>query len=148
VSHDLIFQIVNWGVIPFWLLLVVLPHWGLTQILVHSIAIPLLLGVAYAWYLTTGAFGVEGASFSSLEGVMVFFSAPGAVLAGWIHYLVFDLFIGAWQVRDAKRRGINHWFVIPCLFFTLMAGPIGLLLYLVVRLALSKGGWSLIEQDA
>jgi len=147
-SHDLIFQIVNWGVIPFWLLLVVLPHWGLTQILVHSIAIPLLLGVAYAWYLTTGAFGVEGGSFSSLEGVMVFFSAPGAVLAGWIHYLVFDLFIGAWQVRDAKRRGINHWFVIPCLFFTLMAGPIGLLLYLVVRLALSKGGWSLIEQDA
>jgi len=146
-SHDLVFQIVNFGVIPFWILLVILPHWGLTQILVHSIAIPLLLGVAYAWFLTQGL-GIEGGSFSSLEGVMVFFSAPAAVLAGWIHYLVFDLFIGAWQVRDAKRRGINHWFVIPCLFFTLMAGPIGLLLYLVVRLALSKGGWSLTEQDA
>jgi len=146
-SHDLVFQIVNFGVIPFWILLVILPHWGLTQILVHSIAVPLLLGVAYAWFLTQGL-GIEGGSFSSLEGVMVFFSAPAAVLAGWIHILVFDLFIGAWQVRDAKRRGINHWFVIPCLFFTLMAGPIGLLLYLVVRLALSKGGWSLTEQDA
>lgn len=144
-THDLIFQIVNWGVIPFWVLLAVLPHWSLTQFLVHSVAIPLLLGVAYAWFLTTGL-GVEGASFMSLEGVMLFFAAPSAVLAGWIHYLVFDLFIGAWQVRDAKRRGISHWFVIPCLFFTLMAGPIGLLLYLVLRFALSRGGWSLIEE--
>lgn len=144
-THDLIFQIVNWGVIPFWVLLAVLPHWGLTQFLVHSVAVPLLLGVAYAWFLTTGL-GVEGASFTSLEGLMLFFAAPSAVLAGWIHYLVFDLFIGAWQVRDAKRRGISHWFVIPCLFFTLMAGPIGLLLYLVLRFALSRGGWSLIEE--
>jgi hypothetical protein len=146
-SHELVFAIVNWGVIPFWLLLAVLPHWGPTQFLVHSVAIPLLLGIAYAWFLATGAFAVEGASFSTLHGVMLFFDSPGAVLAGWIHYLVFDLFIGAWQVRDARRRGINHWFVIPCLFFTLMAGPIGLLLYVVLRFALSKGGWSLIETE-
>jgi len=144
-SHELIFQIVNWGVIPFWLLLAVLPHWGLTQFLVHSVAIPLLLGVAYAWFLTTGAFSVEGAGFFSLAGIHAFFANDAAALAGWIHYLVFDLFIGAWQVRDAKRRGISHWLVVPCLFFTLMAGPIGLLLYLVLRFALSKGGWSLIE---
>lgn len=145
-SHDLVFQIVNWAVLPFWILLAALPHWGPTRFLVHSVAIPLLLGIAYAWFLTTGL-GVEGGSFTSLDGVKVFFANDGAVIAGWIHYLVFDLFIGAWEVRDAKRRGINHWFVIPCLFFTLMAGPIGLLLYLVLRFAVSKGGWSLIEDD-
>ena len=146
-THEFVFSVATWGVFPFWLLLAVLPHWGPTQFLVHSVAIPLLLGIAYAWYIATGAFGVEGASFSTLEGVMLFFTVPGAVVAGWIHYLVFDLFIGAWEVRDAKRRGISHWFVLPCLFFTLMVGPIGLLLYLVLRSALSKGGWSLIEDN-
>ena len=146
-THELVFMIVNWGVIPFWLLLAILPQWSFSQFLVHSVAIPILLGVAYAWYLTQGL-GVEGGSFSSLDGIQIFFADDAAALAGWIHYLVFDLFIGAWEVRDARRRGINHWFVVPCLFFTLMAGPIGLLLYLVLRMALSKGGWSLIEDDA
>ena len=146
-THEFVFMIVNWGVIPFWLLLAILPHWSASQFLVHSVAIPILLGVAYAWYLTQGL-GVEGGSFSSLAGVQTFFTDGAAALAGWIHYLVFDLFIGAWEVRDARRRGISHWFVVPCLFFTLMAGPIGLLLYLVLRMALSKGGWSLVEDDA
>ncbi len=146
-TPELVFLIVNGSVIPFWLLLAILPHWGPTQFLVHSVAIPLLLGVAYAWFLTQGL-GVEGASFSSLAGVQTFFTDDAAALAGWIHYLVFDLFIGAWEVRDARRRGISHWFVLPCLFFTLMAGPIGLLLYLVLRFALSRGGWLVIEDNA
>ena len=66
------------------------------------------------------------------------FSVPQAVLAGWIHYLVFDLFVGAWEVRDAKRLGISHWFILPCLFFTLMLGPIGLLLYFILRWAMRR----------
>jgi uncharacterized membrane protein YraQ (UPF0718 family) len=81
---------------------------------------------------------VEGGGFSSLEGVMILFQSPTAVFGGWIHYLVFDLFIGAWIVRDAKRQGINHWFTLPILFATLMAGPAGLLLYLLLRLALKR----------
>jgi hypothetical protein len=64
---------------------------------------------------------------------MIGFAAPHLVLAGWIHYLIFDLFIGAWETRDAARRGIAHLWVIPCLLATLMAGPLGLLLYVVVR---------------
>ncbi len=143
-SLEFLFTVFNWGIIPFWILLAVLPHWSGTQLVVHSIIVPLALGVAYAWFLTQG-WGTEGASFSSLEGVMTFFANPFAALAAWIHYLVFDLFIGAWEVRDARRRGISHWFVVPCLFFTLMAGPIGLLAYLLVRLAVGRGGYSLIE---
>ena len=55
------------------------------------------------------------------------------LLAGWIHYLCFDLFIGSWEVRDAKAQGISHWLVIPCLFLTFMFGPVGLLLYFALR---------------
>jgi hypothetical protein len=54
-------------------------------------------------------------------------------LAGWIHYLAFDLLVGIWEVRDSHERGVPHWLVIPCLFFTFMLGPIGFLLYCAVR---------------
>ena len=62
------------------------------------------------------------------SGVMAFFTSPALATAGWVHYLVFDLFIGAWEVRNSRRRGVPHWFVIPCLIVTLMFGPAGLAL--------------------
>jgi Mn2+/Fe2+ NRAMP family transporter len=74
---------------------------------------------------------------------MAFFTSPVAATAGWIHYLVFDLFVGAWQVRDAQRRGITHLAVIPCLVLTLLAGPVGLLLYLALRTGMRRGGFLL-----
>ena len=55
------------------------------------------------------------------------------LLAGWIHYLAFDLFIGGWETRDAVRNGIPHLLVIPCLLLTFMLGPIGLLAYFALR---------------
>jgi hypothetical protein len=72
-------------------------------------------------------------TFLTLYGVMIGFSAPQIVVAGWIHYLIFDLFIGAWESRDALRRGVPHWLVVPCLLATLMVGPVGLLLYVLLR---------------
>jgi hypothetical protein len=60
------------------------------------------------------------------------------LLAGWIHYLAFDLFVGSWEVRDAQRVGIHHLFVVPCLVLTVLFGPIGLLLYLLLRAALRR----------
>ena len=64
---------------------------------------------------------------------------------GWIHYLVFDLFVGAWIGRDAIRRAIPHWMVVPCLVVTLFIGPVGLLLYFLVRRATRRGGFLLGE---
>ena len=60
------------------------------------------------------------------------------LLAGWLHYLAFDLFVGSWEVRDSRRVGVHHLLVIPCLFLTLMMGPVGLLAYLVLRLAIGR----------
>jgi hypothetical protein len=54
-------------------------------------------------------------------------------VAGWVHYLIFDLFVGAWESRDAVRREVPHWLAVPCLLGTLMFGPIGLLLYITAR---------------
>jgi len=142
-SPDQVFLFATYGIMPFWILLAVAPNWQWTQTLVHSALIPIVVGLGYTFYVATGAFSVEGGGFGTLQALMTAFTVPEAVIAGWLHYLVFDLFVGAWEVRDAKQRGINHWFLLPCLFFTLMLGPVGLLLYLALRVATGKGGWSL-----
>ena len=64
---------------------------------------------------------------------MKLFTNEWAVLAGWIHYLAFDLFVGSWEVRDSQERGVSHVLVIPCLFLTFMFGPIGFLAYTILR---------------
>jgi len=145
--YDLIFNLVNASVIPAWLLLVLTPKWNVTEKLVHSMLYPLLLGAVYIVIFALTIFaghGADGGSFTSIEGVRTLFSSDAGIVIGWTHYLVFDLFVGAWEARDAKRRGFNHWLLIPCLFLTFMAGPAGLCLYLILRKATSKGSWGLI----
>jgi hypothetical protein len=146
-TPDVVFSICSAAVMPAWLLLAVAPGAVWTHRLVHSVLVPLLLGLVYLTGFLTSPAAPEGASFGSLEGVMLFFSQPHAVLVGWVHYLVFDLFVGAWEVRDARRHGIHHGLVVPCLFFTFMLGPIGLMMYLVLRWALRRE-WSLVETSA
>lgn len=93
----------------------------------------LLLALAYLYMLFFTTQSVEGGGFGTLAAVQALFSKPPNVMLGWTHYLAFDLFIGSWQVEDAGKRGVPHWLVLPCLFATLMVGPIGLLLYFAVR---------------
>ncbi len=102
--------------------------------------IVLVLAAAYLaqFFLTTKS--VEGGSFTSLAGVMALFSLPGNTLLGWTHYLAFDLFTGSWEVQDSAERGVPHWLVIPCLALTFLLGPIGLLLYFVIRTAWTRFG--------
>ena len=147
-DFDLLFKLANYGVMPAWLMLIILPNWSVTKSLVHSLLYPLIIGVLYSVCLYLSIFagmGGEGGGFSSIDQVRALFSVDIGILVGWVHYLVFDLFVGAWEARDAKRRGFSHWLLIPCLFFTFMAGPLGLLLYVVLRRVTKKGGWSLVE---
>lgn len=137
-SPEVAFSISNVAVLPAWLLLAFAPSWSHTQRIVHSIWIPLLLGGVYILAFVASPTAPEGADFTSLQGVMQLFTSPFAVLAGWVHYLTFDLFVGAWQVRDAGRRGVPHLAVLPCLLLTLMLGPAGLLCYLLLRFALTR----------
>ena len=71
--------------------------------------------------------------FTTIEGIAAIFTHPFGVLTAWVHYLVFDLFVGMWEARDARRRNMPHWIVVPCLLLTFMAGPFGLLLYFIAR---------------
>jgi hypothetical protein len=136
-SYEAIFSICNTAVLPGWILLAVLPRWKWTARLITSVVIPSLLGLVYL-YLVVTQFGKAAGGFGSLSAVQQLFQNPAMLLAGWIHYLAFDLFIGSWEVRDAQRLDLNHLLVIPCLALTFLFGPIGLGLYLILRLALKK----------
>lgn len=94
--------------------------------------IPIGLGLIYLSLAPIFFTGIEG-GFGSLDQVMLLFKNEQAVMAGWLHYLAFDLFIGAWQVRNARVIGLPFWAVIPALPTTLMFGPGGLILYLGIR---------------
>ena len=144
------YSAINLGVLPAWALIALAPRWSVTKAVVHSFLYPVIYGVIYLAFLITAIFfaeGAEGAGMSSLAGVMAIFSRPVGILTGWTHYLIFDLFVGAWIGRDALARKIPHLLVLPCLFFTLMFGPVGLLLYVGLRLAFRRGGVSLVEEN-
>jgi uncharacterized membrane protein (GlpM family) len=121
-----------------WIVLAIAPRWKWTRKIILSGVIPLLLSVAYL-VLIVLFFGSAEGGFGSLADVMKLFTNQWAVLAGWIHYLAFDLFVGSWEVKDAQENGISHWFVLPCLFLTFMLGPIGFLLYNIIRQFAAKG---------
>lgn len=128
-----IYTIVNTGILIPWLLLIVAPKWKFTKTIVLSGAICLIVsGIYLLLMIKTLGSGVE-MDFSSLEAVKALFQNDTAVVMGWMHYIAFDLFIGMWEVENAQKHGISHWLVIPCLLLTLMAGPIGLILYFIVR---------------
>ena len=133
--HD-VFLVCNYGILPAWALLIALPASPWTQRIVHSMLVPVVLGAVYVWAFIANPDLPEGGGFTTLGGVMAMFTSPWIALAGWVHYLIFDLFIGAWEVRDAGRRGIRHLYVVPCLIATLLAGPVGLAAYLLLRMLL------------
>lgn len=129
---EVIFSAANVIAIVGWLLLAIGPGWSITRRIVLSGILPLFLSIAYL-VLILLFFGRAEGGFGSLPDVMKLFTNEWAMLAGWIHYLAFDMFIGAWEVRDAQERGVSHILVIPCLVLTFLLGPIGLLLYHIIR---------------
>lgn len=137
-SAELIFSLCGALATIGWLLLVFLPRRRWTARLVCPVLIPLLLAILYLWIVATTFVRTEG-GFGSLAEVSLLFRNEWALLAGWIHYLAFDLFIGSWEVRDARRVGLHHLLVVPCLLLTFLFGPVGLLLYFILRASLRRG---------
>ena len=131
-TPERIFTVVNLVTLAGWGLLAVLPGRTWVANLVTALVIPAVLAILYTAVLAVHWGGSEG-GFGSLSQVAQLFANPWVLLAGWTHYLAFDLFVGSWEVRDARALGIPHWVVLPCLFLTFMFGPAGLLLYLLVR---------------
>jgi hypothetical protein len=121
-----------------WILLLIVPEWKYTRTTIINVAIPLLLSVLY-FYLIVVHFGaMQEGGFGSIAELKILFSNDDLILLGWVHYLAFDLFIGTWEYFDAKKNGINRFLIIPCQVLTFLAGPVGLLLYIVLRAIMTK----------
>ena len=115
-SPDVLFQIANSTALLGWAVLLVSPLLPGVADRVSGFAIPILLSIAYA-------------------GLTRLFQTRELLLAGWIHYLAFDLFVGAWIVRTARRDAMPFLLIVPCLALTFLFGPAGLLTFLAIRLA-------------
>ncbi len=131
-SKELLFQLSNTLSLLTWLVLLIAPYWKWTGRIVIGGAVTLLC-VLYACLVLDFLGGFDPGSFGSLAGVMELFTSPRAVLAGWVHYLAFDLMVGWFIVTNAAKHGMNRYLLIPCLLLTFIFGPMGLLLYLAVR---------------
>ncbi len=119
------FQIFNFIALCSWILLIFFGASKISRVLIHSTAIPLLLALGY-WVSLMSMFLTNppaGAGFGSLEALQALFSNPWGLLAGWVHYLAFDLLIGSEIERRYRNR--NFFLRLILLFLTFMFGPIG-----------------------
>jgi hypothetical protein len=126
------FSIANSLSLPCWILLAALPNRRWVTDLITGKAVPALFAVAYTTIVAV-VFPRAAGGFSTLPGVQALFANQWLLLAGWLHYLAFDLLVGTWEARDAVERRLPRWLLIPCLFATLMFGPAGWLIYVAVR---------------
>jgi hypothetical protein len=139
--QETIFSIANSFALISWIVLLIFPFRPITIKLLLGISVALLCAV-YAFLVFQALAPTDFEKFSTLEGVSSLMSVPGAALVGWIHYLAFDLMTGLFIAHNAAKHGIKHAFIIPCLLLTFMLGPVGLLLYLIIRWAITKNWWA------
>lgn len=131
---ETVFNLSNLFVMPFWALMIFAPHWRWSLRIMRTLWPVVALSVVYAVLLLSQMGGEAGGLLNpSLEGIAALLGTPQGAAVGWVHFLAFDLFVGRWAYVDSRERGISAWLVSPSLFFVLMAGPLGLLLYLLVR---------------
>tara|TARA_Y200000002_G_C22506073_1_gene589288 strand:+ start:305 stop:775 length:471 start_codon:yes stop_codon:yes gene_type:complete len=141
-NYENIYLIANWGVIPFWLMLLILPNNFFTNFFVQSIIAPLILASAYVFVAMNifhnGNILDSFELYNGLDGLYSMFSDEGFLLIFWLHFLAISLFLGAWIVRDSQRYMIPRFFVIISLILTYFSGPVGLFIYWFIRIFFSK----------
>ena len=141
-TYENIYLFANWGVIPFWLLLIFIPNHQLTIFFTQSVIAPMLLASGYAYlsyiiYVDGNIFdGFE--LYSGLDGLYSMFANEVLLLIFWLHFLAISLFAGAWIVRDSRKYFIPRIVTIPSLFLTYFTGPIGLVVYWFIRIFFAK----------
>ena len=137
-----IYLAANWGVLPFWMLLIFAPNNGIATFLTQSIIAPLLLAIGYSFlsynlYLEKNIFD-SFELYSGLDGLYSMFANEILLLVFWLHFLAISLFAGAWIVRDARRYLIPKIITIPSLVLTYFSGPVGLVIYWFLRIFFAK----------
>jgi hypothetical protein len=131
---ETLFAISSYLVLPFWALMIFLPHWRVTRRLIGSPLIAALPAVLYAALVLPRLVEIWSlVSRPGLAGMAGLLGSPAGATIAWLHFLAFDLFVGRWIYLDSRERGISAWLMAPVLYLTLMLGPGGFLLYLLVR---------------
>ena len=141
-NYDNIYLIFNWGVIPFWLLLIIAPNNSFTNFFLQSIISILLLALAYGFvayqiFLTGNIFD-SFELYNGLNGLYSMFSDEAFLLVFWLHFLSISLFIGSWIARDSLKYNVPRFLVSFSLILTYFSGPVGLLIYWVIRIFFAK----------
>ena len=137
-NWDAIFNAANILAMVAWAALILLPRWPalLSAVLylgvgLLCVAYAVLLGLVLSGAIGTG--GAGGADFTTIKGVQAIFASRGGAVIGWVHYLAFDLFVGLWIARDADAKGFSRLVQAPFLIATFLAGPLGLVVWLILR---------------
>ncbi len=136
-SAEQLFTIANQTALVGWAILVFLPRRWDPLFWVPQFIIPGVLSLGYAT-LALLHFGQGDGGFGSIADVRTLFENDHVLLAGWIHYLAFDLFIGAWIARRSDALGIPRLIQTVFLGFTFMFGPAGLFMFLVTQALMTK----------
>lgn len=134
-SWELAYTVANAVALLAWAPLLLAPRSRLTRAYTATPLVPAGFALVYAVLVAVMLTGDGEGSMASLAALRSGFASDPVLLLAWVHYLCFDLLIGFWEVRDSTRLGLSPWAVAPCLVCTLMLGPVGLLLYLALRLA-------------
>ena len=141
-TNENIYLLANWGIIPFWLLLIFLPYHQLTNFFTQSVIPLLILAFGYV-YLSYRIF-IEGSILDSfelyngLDGLYSMFANESLLLIFWLHFLAISLFAGSWIVRDSRKFFMPKIVVIPSLILTYFTGPLGLVIYWFFRIFFAK----------
>ena len=137
VTFENIYLFSNWGVVPFWLLLVFIPNHSITRFFCHSIIPFLLLGVAYtfvSYQIFLDGNIIEGFKlYVGLNNLGGIYTNESFRLVFWLHFLAVSLFTGAWIARDCLKYMIPKILSIPCVVITYFAGPVGIIIYWFIR---------------
>lgn len=138
-NPETLFSLSSLLVMPFWLLLIFLPRWRVTERVMAGPWLAVPAALLYA-VLVLPRFGevFTAVSNPTLTGITTLLGEPAGATIAWVHFLAFDLFVARWVYLDGRSRHISSWFISPILFFVLMLGPVGFLLYLVVQTAVAR----------
>jgi hypothetical protein len=136
---ETIFQLSNLLVMPFWFLMIFLPHWGWSKRILASLWVVVPAALLYALLVAPAlASLLPLLANPQLASIATLLGTPQGATVAWAHFVAFDLFVGRWAYLDSRERNLSAWLVSPVLFLILMVGPLGLLIYLGLRAVLER----------
>ena len=142
-TFESIYMWANFGVLPFWLMLIFIPNLKITQIFINSVILPLILAASYTYViyqtilLDEPIFDVFKL-YLSLEDLYTVFASESILLVFWLHFIAVNLFLGSWISRDASKYGMSRSLAFVPLILIYFTGPLGLVLYWFLRIFYAK----------